>query len=159
MCGCLSELLGKTCNPLLARYNAAMRILVTNDDGILAPGIEALVRAVQPLGQVEVVAPETGQSAVGHGITVLTPMSVRRVHVNNVFHGWSVDGRPADCVKPPRRTRQYESTAPTERYPQQRAGPYCVPQLDGNGIGLQLHLPNVNGDVGDEITPGLTFAR
>lgn len=80
-------------------YNSAMRILVTNDDGILAPGIEALYQAVADLGEVEVVAPETSQSAVGHAISVLTPMAVRRVHVNNIFHGFSVDGRPADCVK------------------------------------------------------------
>lgn len=76
-----------------------MRILLTNDDGILAPGITALYRAVADLGQVDVVAPETTQSAVGHAISVLTPMLVQRVHVNNTFHGWSVDGRPADCVK------------------------------------------------------------
>ncbi|MGE3180195.1 MAG: 5'/3'-nucleotidase SurE [Phycisphaerae bacterium] len=76
-----------------------MRILVTNDDGILAPGISALYRAVADLGHVDVVAPETTQSAMGHAITIKTPMLVRRVHVNNTFHGWAVDGRPADCVK------------------------------------------------------------
>lgn len=76
-----------------------MKILICNDDGIMAPGIEALYRAVADLGDVEVVAPETPQSAVGHAISVRTPMAVRRVHVNNTFHGWSVDGRPADCVK------------------------------------------------------------
>lgn len=76
-----------------------MRILITNDDGILAPGIEALYTAVADLGEVEVVAPETTQSAMGHAITVKAPMNVRRVHVNGVFYGWSVDGRPADCVK------------------------------------------------------------
>ncbi len=76
-----------------------MRILITNDDGILAPGIEALYRAVQDLGEVEVVAPETTQSAMGHAITVRTPIFAHRVHVNSVFWGWSVDGSPADCVK------------------------------------------------------------
>lgn len=76
-----------------------MRILLTNDDGILAPGIEALYRAVANLGEVEVVAPETPQSAVGHAISVLTPMTAHRVHVKNTFEGWGVDGRPADCVK------------------------------------------------------------
>jgi 5'-nucleotidase len=76
-----------------------VRILLTNDDGILAPGLAALYRAVADLGRVEVVAPETTQSAIGHAISVLTPMVVQRVHVNNTFHGWSVDGRPADCVK------------------------------------------------------------
>jgi 5'-nucleotidase len=83
----------------LNRYNPLMRILVTNDDGILAPGIEALYRAVADLGEVAVVAPETPQSAVGHAITVLAPMTAHRVHVKDVFEGWSVDGRPADCVK------------------------------------------------------------
>jgi 5'-nucleotidase len=76
-----------------------MRILITNDDGILAPGIEALYRAVADLGDVHVVAPEASQSAMGHGISVLTPMLAHRVHVNNTFHGWSVSGKPADCVK------------------------------------------------------------
>lgn len=76
-----------------------MRILITNDDGILAPGLAALYSAVRDLGQVDVVAPATPQSAVGHAISVLTPLAVDRVHVNSVFWGWSVDGRPADCVK------------------------------------------------------------
>ena len=76
-----------------------MRILLTNDDGILAPGIEALYHALSDLGDVEVVAPETTQSAVAHAITVLAPMAAPRLNVKNVFEGWSVDGRPADCVK------------------------------------------------------------
>lgn len=76
-----------------------MRILITNDDGILAPGIQALYQAVEDLGEVDVVAPETTQSAMGHAISVMTPLLTHRVHVNNVFYGWSVDGRPADCVK------------------------------------------------------------
>jgi 5'-nucleotidase len=77
----------------------SVRILLINDDGILAPGLEALYRAVADLGEVAVVAPESPQSASGHAITVRRPIDVQRVHVNNVFHGWSVDGRPADCVK------------------------------------------------------------
>jgi 5'-nucleotidase len=76
-----------------------MRILITNDDGILAPGLEALYDAVKDMGQVDVVAPDDSQSAVGHAISVLKPLLVRRVHVNGNFHGWSVAGRPADCVK------------------------------------------------------------
>ena len=76
-----------------------MRILLTNDDGILAPGLSALYEAVHDLGQVDVVAPATTQSAMGHAISVLTPLIVERVHVNNRFHGLSVSGRPADCVK------------------------------------------------------------
>jgi 5'-nucleotidase len=76
-----------------------MRILITNDDGILAPGLEALYRAVADLGHIDVVAPADSQSATGHAISVLKPLAVRRLHVNNTFHGWSVTGRPADCVK------------------------------------------------------------
>jgi 5'-nucleotidase len=76
-----------------------MRILITNDDGIFAPGIEAFYRSVADLGQVDVVAPADAQSATGHAISVLKPLLVRSVHVNGVFHGWSVAGRPADCIK------------------------------------------------------------
>jgi 5'-nucleotidase len=76
-----------------------MDILLTNDDGILAPGIAAMHAALQGLGTVHVVAPETAQSAAGHGITLTTPLICRQVHVAGKFDGWSVDGRPADCVK------------------------------------------------------------
>jgi 5'-nucleotidase len=76
-----------------------MRILITNDDGILAPGLAALHRAVADLGEVYVVAPENTQSAMAHAITVKAPMSVRRVRVDDQFDGWAVDGTPADCVK------------------------------------------------------------
>lgn len=76
-----------------------MRVLITNDDGIMAPGIQALFEAVTDLGEIEVVAPEHAQSAMGHGISVQTPMRVDRVHVNRTFWGWSVNGKPADCVK------------------------------------------------------------
>lgn len=51
------------------------------------------------LRDVAVVAPETEQTGVGHGISVFTPMAVRRVRVKDLFEGWAVDGRPADCVK------------------------------------------------------------
>lgn len=76
-----------------------MHILVTNDDGILAPGIAALSRALQPLGDVEVVAPESVQSGAGHAITFNAPLICERVSVDGDVFGWSVDGSPADCVK------------------------------------------------------------
>lgn len=76
-----------------------MKILLTNDDGIQAPGIAAMYRQLVGLGEVFVVAPESGQSAAAHGITVQRPIAVSRIHVHNEFHGYSVDGRPADCVK------------------------------------------------------------
>lgn len=76
-----------------------MLILLTNDDGIYAPGLVAMYRELIRLGEVQVVAPETVQSATGHGITVDTPLLTQRVTVQDAFSGVSVDGRPADCVK------------------------------------------------------------
>src|SRR3954453_9305797 len=76
-----------------------MLILLTNDDGIRAPGLVALYRELTKLGDVHVVAPETVQSASGHGITLDTPLLTNRVTVENGFTGIAVDGRPADCVK------------------------------------------------------------
>jgi 5'-nucleotidase len=75
-----------------------MDILLCNDDGILHPGIAALHRVLREFGDVFVVAPETGQSAAGHSITLNYPLIARRIHVAD-FYGWAVDGRPADCVK------------------------------------------------------------
>jgi 5'-nucleotidase len=76
-----------------------MLILLTNDDGIHAPGLVAMYRELIHLGDVIVVAPETVQSATGHGITLTTPLLTSRVTVENGFTGTAVDGRPADCVK------------------------------------------------------------
>jgi len=80
-----------------------MRILLTNDDGILAPGLVALHKAVEDMGEVHVVAPATPQSATGHGITVHDELVVEPVEVDGAFWGHSVEGRPADCVKLARR--------------------------------------------------------
>ena len=76
-----------------------MLILLTNDDGITAPGLVAMYRELVKLGEVEVVAPETVQSATGHGITLSAPLLTSRVTVENAFTGTAVAGRPADCVK------------------------------------------------------------
>src|SRR5580704_2787300 len=76
-----------------------MLILLTNDDGILAPGLLAMYRELTKLGDVRVVAPDTVQSATGHGITVATPILTNEVKVGDDFTGTSVGGRPADCVK------------------------------------------------------------
>jgi 5'-nucleotidase len=74
--------------------------LLTNDDGVYAPGLRALRRELKKLGEVVVVAPATEQSAVGHSITLLTPLLVQEVlDEDNQFMGWAVEGRPADCVK------------------------------------------------------------
>jgi 5'-nucleotidase len=77
-----------------------VRILLTNDDGVYAPGLRALRTELLSLGDVTVVAPATEQSAVGHSITLLTPLLVQEVRdEQNRFMGWAVEGRPADCVK------------------------------------------------------------
>jgi 5'-nucleotidase len=76
-----------------------MRILVTNDDGIMAPGLLALRQALAGLGEVTVVAPMTPQSAVGHSITLTDPLRVHRIDLGGGVMGYGVDGRPADCVK------------------------------------------------------------
>ncbi len=76
-----------------------MRILLTNDDGIYAKGIEALFLALVEEHDVTVVAPETEQSAVGHAITWLQPLRVVSVNRNGMFFGHGLTGTPADCVK------------------------------------------------------------
>ncbi len=76
-----------------------MLILLTNDDGIRHPGLVAMYRELTRLGEVHVVAPETVQSATGHGVTISTPLLTDRVTVEDAFTGIAVDGRPADCVK------------------------------------------------------------
>ena len=75
-----------------------MRILLTNDDGILAQGLAALREAVADLGEITVVAPDSPQSATGRAITLHGPVACQRVQVGD-FWGISVTGRPADCVK------------------------------------------------------------
>jgi 5'-nucleotidase len=74
-------------------------ILLTNDDGIYAPGLEALERQLQRLGDVFVVAPATEQSGVGHSITYLSPLIVKEIYAGERRRGWAVEGSPADCVK------------------------------------------------------------
>ena len=76
-----------------------MRILLTNDDGILAPGIRALHGALEDLGELVVIAPKTVQSATSHGITYSEPIMVEEVEMKPGVKGIAVDGRPADCVK------------------------------------------------------------
>src|ERR1051326_1022184 len=76
-----------------------MRILLTNDDGIHAPGLRAMRKELLHLGEVLVVAPASEQSAVGHSVTLLTPLIIQEVYDGPDFLGWAVEGRPADCVK------------------------------------------------------------
>jgi 5'-nucleotidase len=76
-----------------------MKILITNDDGIFAPGLKALYLELAALGEVAVVAPDTEQSAVGHSISLSNPLRVKAVNLDGGISGWSVTGTPADCVK------------------------------------------------------------
>lgn len=80
-----------------------MLILLTNDDGIYAPGLAAMERELRRLGEVVVVAPATEQSGVGHSITFLTPLMAKETvfgeYMGERRRGWAVEGSPADCVK------------------------------------------------------------
>ena len=76
-----------------------MLILLTNDDGIYAPGLAAMERQLRRLGEVCLVAPALEQSGVGHSITYLTPLIVKEVFRGGRRWGWAVEGSPADCVK------------------------------------------------------------
>lgn len=76
-----------------------MRILLTNDDGVYAPGLAALGHQLRHLGEVIVVAPATEQSGVGHSITYLTPLVPKSIHREGRHWAWAVEGSPADCVK------------------------------------------------------------
>ena len=75
-------------------------ILITNDDGISAPGIRNLVEAVKGLGKVVVAAPDKPQSGMGHAITIGNPLRLHPMH--HLFEGveaWQCSGTPVDCVK------------------------------------------------------------
>jgi 5'-nucleotidase len=71
-----------------------MRFLITNDDGILAHGIECLCEAAEPLGEITVVAPDREQSATSHSLTLHHPLRP----VKRGARKWQVDGTPTDCV-------------------------------------------------------------
>lgn len=77
-----------------------MRLLITNDDGISAKGIYALVKELEKNHEVIVVAPDNERSACGHSITLTRPLVVREVKLDGLISkAYSVDGTPADCVK------------------------------------------------------------
>lgn len=76
-----------------------MRILLTNDDGIYAPGIRALEKELRTIAEVTVVSPLVEQSGVGHSVTFLSPLVAREEFEGETSRGWAVEGSPADCVK------------------------------------------------------------
>ncbi len=75
-----------------------MHILVTNDDGVQAPGLLALVQAVQPLGRVSVLAPDHNWSASGHVKTMHRPLRVKETRLADGTPALASDGAPSDCV-------------------------------------------------------------
>ena len=76
-----------------------MQILLTNDDGIYAPGLGALYKRLAMRHSVAVIAPDREQSAVGHAITLNEPLRANKVSINGAFQGYAVTGTPADCIK------------------------------------------------------------
>ena len=86
-------------DPPPAPAGRRLSILLTNDDGIHAGGLRALRHALSPRHEVCVVAPEAEMSAVGHAITLATPLRVREIRRHGTLFGHAVSGTPADCVK------------------------------------------------------------
>lgn len=76
-----------------------MKILLTNDDGIFAPGLSAIYKELVNIGDVIVVAPSDSRSGASHSVTFLRPMLCNKVNINDLFTGYSLQGSPADCVK------------------------------------------------------------
>ena len=76
-----------------------MRILLTNDDGIFAPGLTALYKRLKELGEVMVVAPTDCWSGASHTITFSEPLVCHKTEIDGLFTGFSIEGSPADCVK------------------------------------------------------------
>lgn len=78
---------------------ALMRILLTNDDGIFAPGLAAIYKQLIHLGEVLVVAPADSQSGASHAVTFFEPLACAKADIAGLFSGHAVYGSPADCVK------------------------------------------------------------
>jgi 5'-nucleotidase len=79
--------------------NSKPIILVTNDDGITASGIRSLIEAVQGLGTIVVVAPDSPQSGMGHAITIGKPLRMNKVSIFEGIDAYQCSGTPVDCVK------------------------------------------------------------
>ena len=79
--------------------NSRPLILISNDDGITAPGIAALIDVAKQLGDVIVVAPDKPQSAMGHAITINQPIRITEVDIHAGVKAYQCTGTPVDCVK------------------------------------------------------------
>ena len=76
-----------------------MKILLTNDDGYSAPGIQILYETLRSYHEIILAAPDREKSAVGHGITLNEPIRIDKINLNGGGEGYAVTGTPADCVK------------------------------------------------------------
>ena len=76
-----------------------MRILITNDDGINAPGIRMLAEWARSIGEVTVVAPKVEQSGMSHAIQFVEPIEIKQVPFMDGVEAWQMDSTPADCVR------------------------------------------------------------
>jgi len=74
-------------------------ILICNDDGIFAPGIQTLIDVMQDIGDIMVVAPDSPQSGMGHAITINSTLRVNKLHNDKGFEKYSCSGTPVDCIK------------------------------------------------------------
>lgn len=83
----------------MAKTKGKPIILITNDDGITAPGIQNLVEAVKGLGNIVIVAPDKPQSGMGHAITIGSPLRMSKVNLFGDIEAWQTNGTPVDCVK------------------------------------------------------------
>ena len=75
-----------------------MNILVTNDDGVAAPGLLALAQAMRPFGNIRILAPDHNWSGSGHVKTLDRPLRVKEVRLDDGNPAWASDGAPSDCV-------------------------------------------------------------
>lgn len=75
------------------------KILITNDDGIFAPGVEALADVLSHFGEVIIICPDTERSAFSHTITLRQPLKLKKIDFASNVEAYSVNGSPADCVK------------------------------------------------------------
>ncbi|NPV86471.1 MAG: 5'/3'-nucleotidase SurE [Anaerolineae bacterium] len=78
--------------------NGSLHILVTNDDGVAAPGLLALAQEMRKIGDVSILAPERNWSTSGHVRTLDRPLRVREVSLADGTSAWASDGAPSDCV-------------------------------------------------------------
>lgn len=81
------------------KHNEKPTILITNDDGVTAPGIAALIEVAKQFGRVVVVAPDAPQSGMGHAITIGKPLRLHPVHLFGEIEAYQCSGTPVDCVK------------------------------------------------------------